>query len=217
MVPTTCTDSSHPAQGKFISFEGTEGVGKTTLIAGVAKTLIEKGIDFIQTREPGGSPFAETLRALLLDPAVTMTYDSELLLMFSARSDHVATVILPALAQGKWVLCDRFIDSTLAYQGFGRASGDEQVLAKIQILIDNFVPKLPDTTIWLDLPVLEGMQRAKNRGTLDRFEQEQIAFFERVYQGFTYCHQQQPKRIQRINASGDMAGVLQKVLTVLDI
>ena len=217
MVPTTCTDSSQPAQGKFISFEGTEGVGKTTLIAGVAKILIEKGIDFIQTREPGGSPFAETLRGLLLDPAVTMTDDSELLQMFSARSDHVATVILPALAQGKWVLCDRFIDSTLAYQGFGRASGDEQVLAKIQILIDNFVPKLPDTTIWLDLPISEGMQRAKNRGTLDRFEQEQIAFFERVYQGFEYCHRQQPKRIQRINASGDMAGVLQKVLTVLDI
>lgn len=205
------------AIGKFISFEGTEGVGKTTLIAGVAKTLTQTGIEFIQTREPGGSPFAETLRGLLLDPAVTMSDDSELLLMFSARCDHVATVIQPALAEGKWVLCDRFTDSTLAYQGFGRAGGDSQVLAKIQTLIDSFVPALPDTTIWLDLPVLEGMKRAKNRGKLDRFEQEKIAFFERVYQGFDYCYQQQPNRVKRINASGTVDSVLNKVLAELNL
>lgn len=198
--------------GKFISFEGTEGVGKTTLIAGVANVLQEKGIDFVQTREPGGSPFAETLRSLLLDPIVTMTDDSELLLMFSARCDHVATVIKPALAKGKWVLCDRFTDSTLAYQGFGRARGNKQILAKIQTLIDNFVPILPDNSIWLDLPVLEGMARAKNRGKLDRFEQEKIAFFERVYQGFEFCYQQNPDRVKRINANGTADEVLQKVL-----
>lgn len=199
--------------GKFISFEGTEGVGKTTLIAGVATVLQEKGIDFIQTREPGGSPFAETLRALLLDPTVTITDDSELLLMFAARSDHVVSVIQPALAQGKWVLCDRFTDSTLAYQGFGRANGNKQILAKIQHLIDNFVPTLPDTTIWLDLPILEGMERAKHRGRLDRFEQEKIAFFERVYQGYEFCHQKNPDRVTRINASGTAKTVLEKVLS----
>ena len=99
---------------QFISFEGTEGVGKSTLIANVAAYLTQQGIDFIQTREPGGSAFAEQLRALLLDPATHMAEDSELLLMFAARADHLAQVILPALAQGQWVLCDRFTDSTMA-------------------------------------------------------------------------------------------------------
>lgn len=203
--------------GKFISFEGTEGVGKTTLITGVANALQERGVAIVQTREPGGSPFAETLRELLLNPDVTMTDDSELLLMFSARCDHVETVIKPALAQGKWVLCDRFTDSTLAYQGFGRSDGDKKMLAKIQNLIDNFVPILPDITIWLDLPVLEGMERAKNRGKLDRFEQEKIAFFERVYQGFEFCYQQNPERVKRIKANGTAEQVLTNVLTVLGI
>lgn len=200
---------------KFISFEGTEGVGKTTVINAVANYLREQQIDFVQTREPGGSPFAETLRGLLLDPATIMSDASELLLMFAARADHIATVIQPALAQGQWVLCDRFIDSTVAYQGFGRNQGNSQALAQIALLVDNFVPTLPDVTIWLDLPVLEGMARAKNRGTLDRFEQEQIAFFERVHQGFAYQAQQQPERVKRIDASGDIDAVLARVLAQL--
>ena len=200
---------------KFISFEGTEGVGKTTVINEVANYLREQQIDFVQTREPGGSPFAETLRGLLLDPATIMSDASELLLMFAARADHIATVIQPALAQGQWVLCDRFIDSTVAYQGFGRNQGNSQALAQIALLVDNFVPTLPDVTIWLDLPVLEGMARAKNRGKLDRFEQEQIAFFERVHQGFTYQAQQQPERVKRIDASGDIDAVLARVLAQL--
>jgi dTMP kinase len=200
---------------KFISFEGTEGVGKTTVINEVANCLREQQIDFVQTREPGGSPFAETLRGLLLDPATIMSDASELLLMFAARADHIATVIQPALAQGQWVLCDRFIDSTVAYQGFGRNQGNSQALAQIALLVDNFVPTLPDVTIWLDLPVLEGMARAKNRGKLDRFEQEQIAFFERVHQGFAYQAQQQPERVKRIDASGDIDAVLARVLAQL--
>lgn len=200
---------------KFISFEGTEGVGKTTVINAVANYLREQQIDFVQTREPGGSPFAETLRGLLLDPATIMSDASELLLMFAARADHIATVIQPALAQGQWVLCDRFIDSTVAYQGFGRNQGNSQALAQIALLVDNFVPTLPDVTIWLDLPVLEGMARAKNRGKLDRFEQEQIAFFERVHQGFAYQAQQQPERVKRIDASGDIDAVLARVLAQL--
>ncbi|MFW2177327.1 MULTISPECIES: dTMP kinase [unclassified Moraxella] len=200
---------------QFISFEGTEGVGKTTLIQGVAEHLRKAGIDFIQTREPGGSPFAEKLRELLLDPNVTMVEESELLLMFSARADHLANTILPALANNQWVLCDRFIDSSLAYQGFGRKHGDPSELAKVQQLIDSFVPRLPDTTIWLDLPVIEGMNRAKSRGKLDRFEQEQVAFFERVYQGLAYCHDRYPQRVKRIDASGSVEDVLQRVLTVI--
>ena len=119
------TAAKAPISQKFISFEGTEGVGKSTLIANVAAYLTAQGIDFIQTREPGGSPFAEQLRTMLLDPATTMTEDSELLLMFAARADHVAQVILPALAQGKWVLCDRFTDSTIAYQGFAYQAQQE--------------------------------------------------------------------------------------------
>ena len=200
---------------KFISFEGTEGVGKTTTIQVVADYLRSQGIDFIQTREPGGSPFAETLRNLLLDPTVTMADDSELLLMFAARGDHVATVIEPALKQGKWVLCDRFVDSTFAYQGFGRYQGKTEALGKIQLLIDNFVPRLPDVTIWLDLPVLEGMERAKNRGKFDRFEQEKIEFFERVYQGFSQQATDYPTRVKRVDARGTVDEVVARVLANL--
>lgn len=202
---------------KFISFEGTEGVGKSTLIANLAGYLTAQGIDFVQTREPGGSPFAEQLRAMLLDPSITMAEDSELLLMFAARADHISQVILPALAQGKWVLCDRFVDSTIAYQGFGRKKGDRTELAKIEMLVQQFVPTLPDVTIWLDLPVVEGMQRAKNRGKLDRFEQEQFAFFERVHEGFAYQAQQYPQRVKRIDASGTPDKVLATVRSQLGL
>lgn len=201
---------------KFISFEGTEGVGKSTLIKGLAETLAQRQIDFIQTREPGGSPFAETLRSVLLDSNNHMSDDSELLLMFAARADHLETVIKPALAQGKWVLCDRFIDSTYAYQGYGRQYGAPTILEKIDLLTKNFVDKLPDITIWLDLDIVEGMQRAKNRSKLDRFEQEKISFFERVYQGYTMQAQHAPERVKRIDAKGDIATVLSRVMTVLD-
>lgn len=211
------TAEKAPISEKFISFEGTEGVGKSTLIANVAAHLTAQGIDFIQTREPGGSPFAEQLRAILLDPATAMTEDSELLLMFAARADHVAQVIVPALAQGQWVLCDRFTDSTIAYQGFGRKQGDRAELSKIELLIRHFVAKMPDMTIWLDLPVTEGMSRAKNRGKLDRFEQNQIEFFKRVHQGFVYQAAQQPQRVKRIDAHGTADEVLAKVLTQLGI
>lgn len=187
---------------KFISFEGTEGVGKTSQIDAVEKFLQQQGISYIRTREPGGSPFAEKLRALLIDPACLMSEESELLLMFAARSDHINQVISPALAQGKIVLCDRFIDSSIAYQGFGRWHGDMQGLAKIQSLIDNFVPVIPDKTIWLDLPIEVGMQRAVKRGSLDRFEQEKYDFFSRVRMGYEYCAKQSPTRFCRIDASG---------------
>lgn len=200
---------------QFISFEGTEGVGKTTIINAVADHLRAQQIDFIQTREPGGSPFAETLRQLLLDPKVRMTDASELLLMFAARADHVKTVIEPALARGQWVLCDRFIDSTVAYQGFGRNHGEAKALSQIGLLVEHFVLTLPNCTIWLDLPVVEGMARAKNRGKLDRFEQEQVAFFERVHQGFAHQAQQHPTRIKRIDARGTSDAVLERVLAAI--
>lgn len=203
-------------QAKFVSFEGTEGVGKTTAIEGLCQRLEAEGIDYVRTREPGGSPFAEQLRALLLDPRTDITDDTELLLMFAARSDHLAQVILPALTAGKWVICDRFIDSTVAYQGYGRAFGDSEMRHKIDSLIAQFVPRLPDITLWLDLPIAEGMQRAGKRSAADRFEQQQMAFFERVYQGFNEQYLAQPQRIHRIDARGDATTVAQRIWQVVN-
>ena len=192
-----------PIQGRFISFEGTEGVGKTTAIEQLCACLQASDIDYLRTREPGGSPFAEQLRGILLDPNTTINDDTELLLMFAARCDHMQQVILPALQRGTWVICDRFTDSTVAYQGFGRADGDATVRRKIDMLIEQFVVQLPELTLWLDLPVLEGMARANKRSAADRFEQQATEFFTRVHQGFSVLASEQPERIQRIDASGN--------------
>ena len=196
-------------QGRFISFEGTEGVGKTTAIEQLCARLQAHGIDYLRTREPGGSPFAERLRDILLDPNTAINDDTELLLMFAARCDHMQQVILPALQRGTWVICDRFADSTVAYQGFGRAHGDATVRLKIDMLIEQFVAQLPELTLWLDLPVLEGMARANKRSAADRFEQQATEFFTRVHKGFSTLADEQPERIQRIDASGtaDEVGV----------
>lgn len=189
-------------QGRFISFEGTEGVGKTTAINALCKRLQSANIDYVRTREPGGSDFAEHLRAILLDPATDIDDDTELLLLFAARCDHMQRVILPALHRGAWVICDRFTDSTIAYQGYGRAYGDQAVLVKINTLIEQFISQLPELTLWLDLPVLEGMKRAGKRSAADRFEQQAIDFFDRVHMGFEYLATAHPERIERIDASG---------------
>ena len=122
--------------------------------------------------------------------------------MFAARCDHLQQVILPALQRGTWVICDRFTDSTVAYQGFGRAHGNNAVRGKIELLIEQFVVQLPELTLWLDLPVLEGMARANKRSKADRFEQQATEFFNRVHQGFSALASEQPERIQRIDASG---------------
>ena len=200
-APFSQTTTTH-LKGRFISFEGTEGVGKTTAIEQLCARLQANGIDYLRTREPGGSPFAEQLRAILLDPNTSINDDTELLLMFAARCDHLQQVILPALQRGTWVICDRFTDSTVAYQGFGRAHGDSTVRAKIDMLIEQFVEQLPELTLWLDLPILEGMERANKRSAADRFEQQATEFFTRVHQGFSVLASEQPERIQRIDASG---------------
>ncbi|MBP2279506.1 dTMP kinase [Psychrobacter sp. PL19] len=202
-------------QGRFISVEGTEGVGKTTAIQQLCARLQANDIDYLRTREPGGSPFAERLRSILLDPATDINDDTELLLLFAARCDHLQQIILPALQRGTWVICDRFIDSTIAYQGFGRAHGDSAVLTKIETLIAQFVPQLPELTLWLDLPVLEGMARAGKRSAADRFEQQATAFFTRVHEGFTTLAAEHPERIQRIDASGNADEVSMRVWQVM--
>lgn len=202
-------------QAKFISFEGTEGVGKTTAMDGVCDYLSARGIDYIRTREPGGSAFAEELRTKwLLNADVKMSVDAEILAIFAARADHIDKIILPALKAGKWVLCDRFIDSTVAYQGFGRWHGDKHNLAKIDLIIEHFVPIVPDLTFWLDLDIQVGMARAGKRGTPDRFESEDVAFFERVYQGFEYQHQRH-RRLKRLLADGNPHQVLYKIIQSL--
>lgn len=207
--------------GRFISFEGTEGVGKTTAIEALGKHLQLAGIDYVRTREPGGSPFAERLREILLDPATDISDDTELLLLFAARCDHLQQIIVPALQRGAWVICDRFIDSTIAYQGYGRADGDTAVLAKIDKLIEQFIAPLPELTLWLDLPLLEGMARAGKRSAADRFEQQATDFFTRVHAGFSALAAQHPQRMQRIDASGSSdevsARIWQTVQTRFDL
>jgi dTMP kinase len=189
----------------FLSFEGTEGVGKTTLIAGLAAHLRGQGIDLILTREPGGTPFAEQIRGLLLNPhAEPVAPDCELLLLFAARAQHLAEVIAPALARGQWVLCDRFVDASFAYQCGGRGLSP----CKVQGLVDQFVSHLPDRTFWLDAPVEQGMARAAQRGALDRFEQERMDFFERVRAVYAQRAAAEPTRIIRLDASQNADQVL---------
>ncbi|WP_201615517.1 dTMP kinase [Psychrobacter urativorans] len=202
-------------KGRFISFEGSEGVGKTTAIEALCVQLQAAGIDYLRTREPGGSPFAERLRDILLDPATDINDDTELLLLFAARCDHIQQIILPAVQRGTWVICDRFIDSTIAYQGFGRADGDSAVLTKIESLMTQFIPCQPELTLWLDLPVLEGMARAGKRSAADRFEQQAAAFFTRVHAGFIALATEHPERIQRIDAAGSADAVSARVWEVV--
>lgn len=183
----------------FISFEGTEGVGKTTLIRKLYAYFQEQGSDVILTREPGGTPMAEQIRSLLLtvNQEEPMSNDTELLLMYAARAQHLQQVILPALENNKIVLCDRFTDSSFAYQCAGRGLDRN----KLQLLNQNFVEKMPDITFWLDAPTELGMSRARERGALDRFEQEKVVFFEKVRAGFAELHQQFPERVKRIDAT----------------
>ena len=173
-------------RGKFISLEGGEGAGKTTNLRLIETYLKNKNIDLIITREPGGTPLAEKIRNLLLEKNINnisnnnpekFSEETELLLMFAARAQHLSHLILPALDAGKWVICSRFTDSTYAYQGGGRGVSFE----KIRILEKLVQGDLqPDISFYFDLPVEIGLARAKARGELDRIEQEQQDFFERV-------------------------------------
>lgn len=170
--------SSNARCGKFITVEGTEGVGKTTNLEFIKNWLQHNNVEFITTREPGGTPLAEQLRELLLQPRdETVDEAAELLMVFAARAQHLNQVIKPALERGAWVLCDRFTDATYAYQGGGRLM-DQATIATLETLVQGELR--PDAVILLDVPVEIGLARAKGRGELDRFEQEDVAFFERV-------------------------------------
>lgn len=198
----------------FISFEGTEGVGKSTLIKRVHDHFLEKNKEIILTREPGGTALAEKVRNLLLqvDETETMCADTELLLIYAARSQHLNQVILPALKEGKVVLSDRFTDASFAYQVKGRGLSQQ----KLELLNEIFVPKMPDITFWLDAPIEVGMSRARARGELDRFEKEKLSFFSKVREGYAYLYEQHPKRIYKIDATCSEAEVFQQVLDILN-
>lgn len=198
----------------FISFEGTEGVGKSTLIKRVHDHFLEKNKEIILTREPGGTALAEKVRNLLLqvDETETMCADTELLLIYAARSQHLNQVILPALKEGKVVLSDRFTDASFAYQVKGRGLSQQ----KLELLNETFVPKMPDITFWLDAPIEVGMSRARARGELDRFEKEKLSFFSKVREGYAYLYEQHPKRIYKIDATCSEAEVFQQVLDILN-
>lgn len=198
----------------FISFEGTEGVGKSTLIKRVHDHFLEKNKEIILTREPGGTALAEKVRNLLLqvDETETMCADTELLLIYAARSQHLNQVILPALKEGKVVLSDRFTDASFAYQVKGRGLSQQ----KLELLNETFVPKMPDITFWLDAPIEVGMSRARARGELDRFEKEKLSFFSKVREGYAYLYEKHPKRIYKIDATCSEAEVFQQVLDILN-
>ena len=163
-------------RGRFITLEGIEGAGKSSQMESLRQVLVERGIPVVMTREPGGSPVAEQIRNVLLDKANEgMGATAELLLVFAARAEHLDKVILPALAQGTWVLCDRFTDATYAYQGGGRGV-DEARIDLLERLVQGELR--PDLTLVFDLPPDLGLSRARVRGASDRFESERVAFFE---------------------------------------
>ena len=197
----------------FISFEGTEGVGKTTLIRKIHQYFEQQGKEVVLTREPGGTSLAEQIRTLLLavNHDEQMSHDTELLLIYAARAQHLQQVILPALAAGKIVLSDRFTDSSFAYQCSGRGLSQE----KLQLLNQTFVAKMPNITFWLDAPIELGMTRARERGALDRFEQEKLSFFAKVRSGYETLWQAEPERIKRLDATQNEDVVFEEALQYL--
>lgn len=191
--------------GLFITLEGPEGAGKSTNREYLAERLREQGVDVLLTREPGGTPLAERIRELLLDPSdEPMAADTELLLVFAARAQHLQQVIRPALAKGSVVLCDRFTDATYAYQGGGRGLSIERIAQ-----LEQFVQAelRPDLTLIFDLPVEVGLARAAARGRLDRFEQEGRGFFEAVRQAYLQRAAQAPQRYRVLDAGQTLAQV----------
>ncbi len=196
-------------RGVFITFEGVEGAGKTTQLRRIEERLRQQGYTVVVTREPGGTPISEAIRRLLLDTASAgMAPLTELLLYEAARAQHVAERILPALEKGEIVLCDRFADSTSAYQGAGRNLEPEVVRTLHRIAAGGLSP---DITILLDLPVREGLLRASRNGEKDRIESEPLAFHERVREQFRQLAREEPDRIKVVDATQPVAAVSNEI------
>ncbi len=202
-------------RGRFITLEGGEGAGKSTQLQTVAACLAAAGIPFLTTREPGGTPRAEAIRGLLLSPgeAEPMASETELLLMFAARAQHVKQRIAPALAAGTWVLCDRFTDATRAYQGGGRGLDLSQIEALAAWVHGDC---WPDLTLLLDVPAAQGLGRAEKRSAKDRIEQETLAFFERVRAHYLAQAAAEPARFRVIDAAPAEAAVTAQVTAMVE-
>ncbi len=203
--------------GRFVTFEGIEGVGKSTQVAALSTTLAARGIDHVVTREPGGTPLAEAIRGLVLEnrqePLPPM---AELLLMFAARAVHLHNHIEPHLRAGRWVLCDRFTDATYAYQGSGRGLSLD-CIRDLESMVQG--TRRPDLTVVLDLPVEVGLMRSRRRdaGSIaDRFERERQEFFERVRAGYLHRASVEPERMVVIDAGASMEAVTARVTAVLE-
>lgn len=191
--------------GLFITLEGPEGAGKSTNREYLAQRLREQGVEVLLTREPGGTPLAERIRELLLTPsAEPMAADTELLLVFAARAQHLAEVIRPALSRGMVVLCDRFTDATYAYQGGGRGLSVERI-AQLEQFVQGSLR--PDFTLLFDLPIEIGLERAEVRGRLDRFEQEARSFFQAVRHTYLERAAQASARYRIVDAGQSLAQV----------
>ncbi|MGY2461981.1 dTMP kinase [Vreelandella sulfidaeris] len=206
-------------RGRFITLEGGEGVGKSTNVSFVAEWLEAQGLDVVLTREPGGTERGEAIRALLLDPAPQepLHVDAELLLMFAARAQHLAEKILPALARGAWVVCDRFTDATFAYQGGGRGIASERIA-----VLEKFVQQglSPDLTLLLDMPQEAAKQRLESRlrdrhEQRDRFEQEQADFFQAVREAYLARATEAPERFAVIDAQCALEKVQEQISQAL--
>ena len=198
-------------RGKFITIEGTEGVGKTTNIQFIQNWLESKQLAYLCTREPGGTPLAEQIRELLLAPREELVCDTaELLLMFAGRAQHLNQVIEPALTEGAWVLCDRFTDATYAYQGAGRGMGTS-LIAELELIVQGSLR--PDLTLILDIPVELGLKRASERSDPDRFEKEKTEFFDLVRNGYLDIARKHPDRCVVIDAAQPLE-LVQRELTI---
>lgn len=201
-------------QGKFITLEGIDGAGKSTQLAWIVELLQRAGLSAVVTREPGGTPLGEQLRALLLDKSISMHPETEALLMFAARREHLDKVILPALTQGQWVISDRFTDASFAYQGGGRGL-DSGKLSILEQWVQGTLQ--PDLTLYFDVPVEVGQQRVSQIKSVDRFEKEQADFFQRVRAAYLDRARQFPDRIKIIDSSQSLAEVKAAVERTLKV
>ncbi|HHI76389.1 MAG TPA: dTMP kinase [Gammaproteobacteria bacterium] len=200
--------------GRFITIEGIEGAGKSTCMQVAAERIRAHGLGLLETREPGGTPLGEALRELLLGHRHEgMADDTELLLMFAARAEHLRRRIEPALAAGDWVLCDRFTDATYAYQGAGRGIPESRIATLEQWVQGELRPHL---TLLMDLPVAQGLERAGRRSAPDRFERQALDFFERVRQGYLAIAAREPQRVKVVDASRDLEAVAADIRRLVD-
>jgi len=201
-------------RGKFITLEGSEGVGKSSNIQFIANTLKALGIAVVTTREPGGTPIAEEIRQILLTEYEEPTLpETELLLLYAGRKQHVEHLIKPALALGKWVVCDRFFDATFAYQGAGRNIAIEKIEQLNQWALGEFSP---DLTILLDAPVDIAFERIKHERKLDRFEKEKKEFFEKIRMQYLRIAQKNPHRYHVVDAAKTLVEVQTEIKKCLD-